>query len=126
MSSLCDPRDCSPPGSSSHGIFQARILEWVAISSSRGSSQPRNSTHSSYTSCIAGGFFTTEPPGKSKASWSCNQSHETVHSASGNNEHRYYHQPSPLTPLRALCLSQTLHNALMSQRHSMSATDGRT
>ena len=36
---LCDPRDCSPPGSSVHGILQARILEWVAISSSRGSSQ---------------------------------------------------------------------------------------
>ena len=38
---LCDPMDCSLPGSSVHGIFQARILEWVAISISRGSSQPR-------------------------------------------------------------------------------------
>ena len=36
---LCDPVDCSPPGSSVHGIFQARVLEWVAISYSRGSSQ---------------------------------------------------------------------------------------
>ena len=35
---LCDPMDCSPPGSSDHGIFQARILEWVAISFARGSS----------------------------------------------------------------------------------------
>ena len=35
---LCDPMDCSPPGSSIHGIFQARILEWVAVSFSRGSS----------------------------------------------------------------------------------------
>ena len=35
---LCEPMDCSPPGWSSHGIFQARILEWVAISFSRGSS----------------------------------------------------------------------------------------
>ena len=41
---LCDPVDCSPPGSSVHRIFQARILEWVAISLSRGSSQPRNQT----------------------------------------------------------------------------------
>ena len=41
---LCDPMDCSPPGSSVHGISQARILERVAISSSRGSSQPRNQT----------------------------------------------------------------------------------
>ena len=41
---LGDPRDCSPPGSSVHGIFQARILEWVAISFSRGSSWPRDRT----------------------------------------------------------------------------------
>ena len=41
---LCNPMDCSPPGSSVHGMFQARILEWVAISSSRKSSQPRDRT----------------------------------------------------------------------------------
>ena len=41
---LCDPTDCSPPGSSTHGIFQAKVLEWVATSSSRGSSWPRNRT----------------------------------------------------------------------------------
>ena len=41
---LCDPVDCSPPGSSVHGVSQARILEWVAISFSRGSSQPRDQT----------------------------------------------------------------------------------
>ena len=58
---LYDPMDYSPPGSSTHGIFQARILKWVAISSSRGSSQPRDQT---WVSCIAGGFFTTELPGK--------------------------------------------------------------
>ena len=46
---LCDPVDCSPPGSSVHGILQARILEWVAISSSRGSSWPRDWTLVSYT-----------------------------------------------------------------------------
>ena len=42
--SLCDPPDCPPPGSSVHGVLQARILEWVAISSSRGPSQPRDQT----------------------------------------------------------------------------------
>ena len=52
---LCNPMHCSPPDSAVHGIFQARILEWVAISSSRGSSQPRDQT---LISCIAGGFFT--------------------------------------------------------------------
>ena len=41
---LCDPMDCSLPGSSVHGIFQARILEWIAICFSRGSSQPRDQT----------------------------------------------------------------------------------
>ena len=52
---LCDPVDCSPPGSSVHGILQARILKWVAISYSRGSSQPRDETR---VSRIAGRFFT--------------------------------------------------------------------
>ena len=45
------PRDCSPPGSSVHGILSARILEWVAIVSSRGSSWPRDRTHISCISC---------------------------------------------------------------------------
>ena len=44
---LCDPVDCSPPGSSIHGISQAKILEWVAISFSRGSSRPRDQTQAS-------------------------------------------------------------------------------
>ena len=51
---LCDPVDCSPPGSSIHGILQARILEWVAISFSRGSFRPRDQTQ---VSCIAGRGF---------------------------------------------------------------------
>ena len=51
---FCDPMDCMLPGSSVHGISQARTLKWVAISCSRGSSQPRDRTQ---VSCIAGGFF---------------------------------------------------------------------
>ena len=51
---LCDPVDCSLPGSSVHGILQARILEWVAIAFSRGSSQPRDRTR---VSCFAGRRF---------------------------------------------------------------------
>ena len=47
-----DPMDCSPPGSSVHGILQARILEWVAMPSSRGSSLPRDQTCISYASYI--------------------------------------------------------------------------
>ena len=58
---LCDPMDCSPPGSSVHGILQARRLDWVAMPSPRRSSWPRDQTHISCISCIAGGLFTIEP-----------------------------------------------------------------
>ena len=51
---LLQPVDCSPPGSSVHGILQARIVDWVAISFSRGSTPPSDQTH---ISCIAGRFF---------------------------------------------------------------------
>jgi len=54
--------DCNPPDSSVHGIFQARILEWVAISFSRGSSQPRDQA---CISCITGRFFTNSATRKS-------------------------------------------------------------
>ena len=59
----CDPMDYSTQSSPVHGVFQARILQWVAISYSRGSSWPRDW---SCVSCIAGQFFTTETPGKPK------------------------------------------------------------
>ena len=49
---LCDSMNCSPPGSFVHGILQVRILAWIAVSSSRGSSRPRGWTGISYVSCI--------------------------------------------------------------------------
>ena len=55
--------DGSPPGSFVHGNFQARILEWVAISFSMGTSRLRDRTHIC-VSALADGFFATEPPGK--------------------------------------------------------------
>ena len=56
--------DCSPPGSSVQGIVQARILEWVALSCSRGSPRPGDGTRSSCSvSCTADGFPIAEPPG---------------------------------------------------------------
>ena len=61
----CDPMDYSPPGSSVHGILQARILEWVAMPSSRGSSQARDWTQ---VSCIPGRFFTV---------WATREAHDT-------------------------------------------------
>ena len=56
---LCGPMDCSLPVSSFHGFLKARILEWVAMPSSRGSSQPRDWTHVTYVPCIGGVFLTT-------------------------------------------------------------------
>ena len=56
---LWDSTDCSPPNSSVHGISQARILDWAAISFSRASSRPRDRNR---VSCIAGGLFTSKSP----------------------------------------------------------------
>ena len=62
---LCDPVDCGPPGFFVHGIFQARILEWVAIPFFRGSSQPRDQTQSP---ALQANSLPSEPPGKPKYS----------------------------------------------------------
>ena len=56
---LCNPMDCSPSAASVHGILQARILEWVAMPASRGSSWPRDWTRVSQSPASAGGLFTT-------------------------------------------------------------------
>ena len=71
---LCEPMDCSPPGCSVHGVSQARILERVAISFSRGSSPPRDFTDrwiqpkdQTHVSCIGSTFLTTETPQKTTA-----------------------------------------------------------
>ena len=60
---LCNPMDFSPPGSSVHGILQARILEWIVIPFSRGSSWPRDRTQ---VSCITDGFYQLSYQGRSK------------------------------------------------------------
>ena len=65
---LCNPIDCSPPGSSVHGISQARILEWAATSYSRGSFWLRDQPLSP---ALAGWFFTTEPRGKTLWTYGC-------------------------------------------------------
>ena len=62
---LCNPHiDCSPLGSSVHGISQARILKWLAISQSGGSSQSRDQPSTLGSPILAGGFFNTPQPGK--------------------------------------------------------------
>ena len=74
---LCNPMDCSLPCSSVHGIIQARTLEWVADSFSRGSSQPRNWT---WVSCIARRFFTN---------WAMREAQNNIKDT-GNNSNRLY------------------------------------
>ena len=61
---LCDPMDCGLPGSSIPGILRARILEWVAMPSSRGSSRPRIEPGSLMSPASGGGFLPLTPPGK--------------------------------------------------------------
>ena len=74
--SFCDPMDCSPPGSAVHGISQARTLEWVTISFSRGFSRPRDEPVSLESPAWAGGFFTTS------TTW---ESHTVVNQQKDNN-----------------------------------------
>ena len=66
ISNSCDLMDCSPPGSSVHRILEARILEWVAISFSRGSSWPRDHT---WVSCIAGRLLTVWAAREAEVTW---------------------------------------------------------
>ena len=86
---LCDPMNCSPPGSSVSGILQERILEWVAMPFSRGSSQTRDQTYLSHISLVAGRFFTTSTTWEAPFNWQ-------------------YRKPSlpPPNSYRALCLTQ--------------------
>ena len=71
---LCNTMDSSPPASSVHGIFQERILEWVAISYYKGLPDPGIEPMSLAPPALEGGFFTTEPPGCPSGIFSSNES----------------------------------------------------
>ena len=90
---LCDPIDCSPPGSSVHGIFQARMLEWVAISFSRGTSQPRDRT---WVSCIVGRRFTV---------WATREAPKTLYITSQRKVLVWYFQRNNQKPFTGLVKS---------------------
>ena len=92
---LFDPMDCSPPGSSVHGILQARIVERVAIASSRGSSCPRDQACASYVSYVAGGFFTSSSTRKAP----CTHTH--------------------------ICITQTQHTYMLTHTHPPKRVVGR-
>ena len=83
---LCNPMDCSPPGSSVHGIFQARILEWIAIPFSRRSSWPKGGTWVSGSACrfftiwaTRGVYMQPESPGKTTTTQILPQSKHSHH-----------------------------------------------
>ena len=61
---LCNPMDCKPPGSSFHGTLQARVLEWIAMPSSRGSAWPRDGPRSLTSPCWQADSWPLVPPGK--------------------------------------------------------------
>ena len=110
---LCDPVDYSPPGSSVHGIFQARILEWVSMSSSRGSSRPRDQAHISCVSYTAGRVFTAEPSGKPRYTHSWTATHTQSHRHT-TVTHSHEHHPIPVcwcehTHTHTHTHTQTLH-----------------
>ena len=90
---LWRPVDCSPPGSSVHGILQARMLEWIIISTSRGSSQPRDQTCVSYVSYIGRRVLYHEHPGDGR-----------------DYIERYFYLDTMLTPV-ILPLHSTVDNA---------------
>ena len=66
---LCDPMDCSPPGSSVHGILLARTLEWVPCPPPEDLPDPGIKPTSPSSPALAGAFFTDEPPGKPRILW---------------------------------------------------------
>ena len=102
MSDSRDPVDCRLPGFSVHGIPQARILEWVAISSFRGSSRPRDWT---CISCIDRQILTTEPPGKTrKGRWSFPKPLPPGGGDLGKVQPRFSHSPSFSLQFRPLSL----------------------
>ena len=100
---LCDPMDCSPPGSFLHGILQTRILEWVAISFSRASSRPRDQNPSLTSPALTSGFFTTS------TTWEAPQkASQSVHSLS-----HVWLSATPQTAARQASLSITNSRSLL-------------
>ena len=92
---LCDPVDCSLPGSSIHGILQARILEWVAIPFSRGSSQLRDRTHVSCFLHWQVGSLPLAPPGKPQLCTHCPSIGSSKHTLLGSGNFRTFAHAAP-------------------------------
>ena len=94
---------CSPPGSSVHGILQARILVRVAMSSSRGSSQPRDRTSISYVPALAGGFFTANATWEALQQIQANANTESISTSPFNTKGLFYPQQCFFASLICFC-----------------------
>ena len=110
---LCDPMDCNPPGSSLQGILQARILEWVAMPSSRGSSRSRDWTCVSYVSCFGRQVLYRERhPGSTSSSHMALKSIHTV-----GDSHSYTSNLDPPLSSRLRYLMASPHHLWISSTH---------
>ena len=90
---LCDPMDCSPPGSSVQRILQAGILKWVVLSFSRGSSQPRDRTHVSMSPALAGRFFTISATWEAQGPLEWVATSFSIHTL--RSRYKWYHSRGP-------------------------------
>ena len=112
---LCNPMDCSLPGSSVHGILQARILEWVAVSFSRGyPPDPGIEPKSLVSTALAGGFFITAPPGKPPWAYRL-----LVNSSRYEAEIRLFANPEHVFPT---AMSYVLWNSVLLPRGTLPGT----
>ena len=116
--SLCDRVDRSPPGSSVRGILQARIREWVAMPSSRGSSRPRDRTRVSHT---AGGLFTLWVTREAHVVWACYTSkmhfwasslRDCMRGGKKKINESYFSRRAPPFPIIASCFSPSISTCL--------------
>ena len=106
--SSSNPMDYSPPGSSLHGIFQARILEWMVIPSSRGSSPPRDWTHVSYFSCIGRRVHYHYHHQINPRAGLCFSNSSVHRTRSGKCSRRHLSTSSPTVRTMSPCFSQAL------------------
>ena len=100
---LCDPMDCSLLGSSVHGILQARILGWVAIPFTRGSSRHRDQIR---VSCITGSFFTNWATKEAQSSYESESRSVVSNSLWPHGLYSPWNSPGQNTGLGSLCLLQ--------------------
>ena len=107
---LCDPMDRGPQGSPVQGILQARVLHWVAVPSSRGSSQPGVKPASLTAPALAGGFLPLAPPGKPRPPYTSQQVKNGCLSAMKGNTIRIPAAFSPPTVRCLLCVLSLLEN----------------